>query len=318
MSSPIQEARMTQPPWVEAREHPMVLAAMGRLATLGGWRRMLDGKPLESVDDLNDAELLLAAGVLQDADGLLRPVHLHPWHLDPEALAGGVTAALRKALRHAEGGDPGWGGEDPRLVQSQSEGSVSAAVSVVDGILPLLHSSHRAFEAGAARFLDVGVGAGAVVRHVCAQFPGASAVGIDVLDSVLVLARRSMAAAGLTDRVELRHQSVADVEDVESFDLAWLPQQFVARGDLHCGVAALHRSLRPDRWAVLPITAAPRNSTAIDRALRRHEAYLSGGGPISVEAMTELLVGAGFVDVRPLDLGDQVVMVARRGPGPPT
>jgi SAM-dependent methyltransferase len=304
---------MSDSPRIEPSEHPMVVSAMARLASQGGWARILAGKPLEDVLDINDADLLLAAQVLRrNPDETLEPVDPHPWHFDPASLAGGTLAYLRRALRHAEGGGAGWTAEDLEIVVAQGRGSVSAATAVGEGLLPQMPGAHQAFLDGRARFLDVGVGIGAVAGRMCEMFPGVTAVGLDVLEPVLNLARGELAEAGLTDRVELRLQSVADLLDEEAFDLAWVPQAFIPRAALRPGLEAVFRALRPDRWLVLPVIAPPGEADEFQRAVYAHGAHLTGGGPITVEESRRLLVEAGFDQVTDLDYGGQMVMLARR------
>lgn len=304
---------MNEIPTVEASEHPMVLAAMGRLATMGGWKRILAGKPLEDETDVHDGELLITAGVLRRTpDDRLEPVHIHPWYFDPAALAGGVSSILRRALRHAEGGSTEWSGADLEIIRAQGSGSVSAAVAVAEGMLPLMPSTHDTFLDGSARFLDVGVGVGAISLQLCEMFPGVRAVGLDVLAPALEIARDELIAAGMEERVELRLQSVADLQDCETFDLAWLPQPFIPRADLTAGLGAIFNALIPDRWLVAPIAAAPESADTMMTAIRWHGARLTGGGHITVDEMCDLLQDVGFVDVATLDQTDQIVMLARR------
>ncbi len=271
---------MSDVPMIEPSEHPMVVSAMGRLATQGGWARILAGKPLEDELDLNDAELLVAARVLQrNPDDTLEPVESHPWYFDPSSLAGGMLSYLRRALRHAEGGTAGWTAEDLDIVVAQGRGSLTAALAIGEGLLPQMAGAHRAFLDGEAQFLDVGVGIGVVAGKICEMFPGATAVGLDVLAPVLEVARTELEGLGLLRRVELRLQSVADLMDVERFDLAWLPQQFIPRGELGPGLKAVCTSLRRDRWVVAPVMAAPYEADEFERAIYAHGAHLSGGGP---------------------------------------
>jgi hypothetical protein len=300
-------------PMIEPSEHPMVVSAMARLARQGGWARILAGKPLEDVLDLNDADLLVAAQVLRrNPDDTLEPVQAHPWHFDPDSLAGGTLSYLRRALRHAEGGDAGWTADDLDLVVAQGRGSVSAATAVGEGLLPQMPAAHDAFLAGRGRFLDVGVGIGAVAVTLCSMYPGTTAVGLDVLAPVLDLARVELAATGMSDRVELRLQSVADLRDREEYDLVWLPQAFIPRSALVAGLAAVHRALRPDRWLVAPVMAAPEDADDFQRAVHAHGAHLTGGGPITVTEVTGLMEQAGFDRVTALDHAGQMVMLARR------
>jgi len=294
-------------------EHPMVLGAMARLASQGGWARILAGKPLEDVLDLNDAELLVAAQVLRrNPDDTLEPVEHHPWHFDPEQLAGGTLSYLRQVLRHAEGADAGWAADDLQMVVDQGRGSVAAASSVGEGLLPHMPGAHQAFLAGEARLLDVGVGIGAFAGRICELYPGVTAVGLDVLEPVLELARAELAVAGLADRVTLRLQSVADLRDVAAYDLVWLPQPFIPRAALQPGLGAVHRALRPDRWLVAPVTAPPAGADVFTCAVHAHGARLTGGGPVSLDEITDLLEQTGFDQVTALDHGGRTIMLARR------
>ncbi len=241
---------MSETPMMGSDEHPMVLSATARLAGNGGWARILAGKPLEDPLDINDAELLRAAKVLRrNDDDSWEPIHSHPWHFDPSSLAGGTLSYLRRVLRHAEGGSAGWNADDLELVIDQGRGSVTAAVALGEGLLPQMPAAHEAFLAGNARFLDVGVGIGAVARRICEMFPGVTAVGLDVLEPVLAVARDEIDAAGLRDKVELRLQSVADLHDIEAYDLAWVPQAFIPRCDLALGLSAVFSSAAPGSLA---------------------------------------------------------------------
>lgn len=304
---------MSDTPMIEPSEHPMVVSAMARLATQGGWARILAGKPLEDELDLNDAELLVAARVLQrNPDETLEPIDAHPWYFDPSSLAGGMVSYLKRALRHAEGGTAGWSAEDLDIVVAQGRGSLTAAMAIGEGLLPQMPAAHQAFLDGSASFLDVGVGIGVVAGKMCEMFPGVTAVGLDVLSPVLDIARSELEELGLLRRVELRLQSVADLMDVERYDLAWLPQQFIPRGDLEPGLGAIFRSLKHDRWLIAPVMAAPGEADEFERAIYTHGAHLTGGGPITVEDASALLAGAGFVDVSDRNYGGQIVMLGRR------
>jgi SAM-dependent methyltransferase len=304
---------MSDLPMMAPSQHPMVVSALARLASQGGWARILAGKPLEGELDLQDAELLLAARVLRrTTDDTFEPVGTHPWYFDPVSLAGGMLAQLRRALRHAEGGVAGWSADDLEIVVAQGRGSWTAALALGDGLLPQMPAAHQVFLDGSATFLDVGVGIGVVAGKICQMFPGVTAVGLDVLAPVLDIARAELEVLGLLERVELRLQSVAVLTDVQRYDLAWLPQPFIARRDLRPGLRAVHASLRRDRWLVAPVTAAPGDADDFERAVHAHGAYLSGGGLITVDDARALITEAGFVDVHDRDFGDQVVMLGRR------
>ena len=291
------------------RFHPMVLAAQARLAAHGGWSRLLAGDPLDGQDQL-DADLLVAAGVLDvdDCGYALGPSDAV--HRDAQSLADGNIAFLRRALRYAEHGQVGWSARDLDVVRAQGRASAAAADMMVEQLAGM-PGSRAALESGEGRFLDVGVGIGAISARVCELFPGVTAVGLDVLPEVLAVAAAEVGCAEAGGRVELRHLDVADLEDEESFDLAWLPQPFVARPSFEGGLVRVHAALRPDRWVVVPVSV-PLGESAFERALSRHSAHVLGGGPISRAEAEGLVRGAGFVDLSWRAYQGLVLLLARR------
>jgi SAM-dependent methyltransferase len=291
------------------RFHPMVLAAQARLAAHGGWQRLLAGEVLDGQDEL-DAELLVAAGVLDvdECGYALGPSDAV--HRDSQSLADGNIAYLRRALRYAEHGQVGWSGRDLDVVRAQGRASAAAADMMVEQ-LARMPGSRAALESGEARFLDVGVGVGAISARVCELYPGVSAVGLDVLPEVLSVAAEEVARAGLGRRVELRHLDVADLADEEAYDLAWLPQPFVARPSFERGLTRVRVALRHDRWVVVPVSV-PLGDTAFERALSRHSAHVLGGGPITQDEAEGLVRRSGFTDVAWCTYQGLVLLLARR------
>ena len=155
----------------------------------------------------------------------------------------------------------------------------------------------RPSESGDATLLEVGVGIGAFASTLCRHYPGVSAVGLDVLQPVLDLVATATAEAALADRIELRLQSVADLTDVARYDLAWMPQAFIPRPAFGPGLSAVRRALRPNRWLVLLLAAAPSGADPFQQAVQTHGAHLTGGGPVIPEEVAEQLRFIGFHDV---------------------
>ena len=244
-------------------------------------------------------------------DDSLEPVHHHPWFFDPESLAGGLLSYLRRALRHAEGGDAGWTADDLGIVVAQGRGSAAAANTVGEGLLPQMASAHQAFLDGHARFLDVGVGIGVVARRLCEMFPGVRAVGLDVLEPVLDVARASCRAASCPP-----DRAAAAVGRRPARRRGVRPRVAAAgvhpAGALAPGLAAVFRALRRDRWLVAAVEAAPVGADDFTRAVYAHRAHLSGGGPITIDEVRDLLAAAGFDRVTDQDHAGQVVMLAHR------
>lgn len=292
-----------------ARAHPMVLAAQARLAREGGWERIARGTPLEG-HDLIDAELLEAAGILQRRGPGFRVARPEFAHHDPPALAAGNIALLRRALRYAEGAGLGWSGEDADVVRAQGRSSAVVADMLAEQ-LAAMPGPREAFASGRGRFLDVGVGVAAISLRLCELYPGATAVGIDVLGDVLRIAREEVTAHGMTDRVELRRQDVAALADQDAFDLAWLPQPFVPPDALEAGVVRVLEALRPDGWLVMPLQC-PVEVDPFHEALSVHVSHVLGGGPMTRDEAELLLKESGYVDVGFEEYHGLALVLARR------
>ena len=289
-----------------------VVSALARLAGNGGWASILAGESLEDELDLSDARLLLAAGVLQERDGgRLGPADFHPWYDDPAVLASGLVAELRRALHHGQDNDRA-SGADPDEILAMGVASQSVAAILADAVLPMLPLTRDRLFDGTARFLDVGVGTGAIAETLCREFPGVSAVGLDVSTKALAMAKERLAASPVGERIELRQQSVVDLRETDAYDLAWLPQIFVSREDLELGLRRVHSALRPGCWLVMTVAANGSDSTDLERAAVEHDAVIRGGGPMSVERATELLSAAGFMEIRDMRGVAQSLVMARR------
>jgi cyclopropane-fatty-acyl-phospholipid synthase len=95
------------------------------------------------------------------------------------------------------------------------------------------------------RLLDVGCGWGSMVLH-CAREYGVHAVGVTISEQQAELARRRVAEAGLTDRVQIRLQDYRAVDDgpydaISSIGMA----EHVGEARLGEYAARLHGLLRP-------------------------------------------------------------------------
>ena len=118
---------------------------------------------------------------------------------------------------------------------------------------PMLEGLAERF--GAAQggvFLDVGVGVAELACAFCEAVPRSRVVGLDPLPQAIELATRTVAAHGLGDRVELRHQGVEQLDDEKVFDLAWLPLPFIPLAVVVEGLARVRRALKPGGWLLLP------------------------------------------------------------------
>jgi precorrin-6B methylase 2 len=300
---------------IDSLRHVQVVGALARLASNGTWARILSGIPVVDVGDVNDVELLLAADVLRhNPHGRLEPCELHPWYSDPEVLASGLIAQLRRALRHGE--NLPLDAADPDEIAAMGLASESVADILADAIVPTLPVTRERFAQGSARFLDVGVGTGAIAATLCDKFPGTVAVGIDVSTEALRMAADRLAASSVRSQVTLRHQSVCDLSDVEAFDLAWVPQVFLTHKDLERGLSRVARALRPGCWLVMPVAVGDPEGSALERAAIVHDANIRGAGSMSTQTAARLLETAGLVEIRDM-LGVQQSLVMARKPRAP-
>src|SRR3974390_3486967 len=83
--------------------------------------------------------------------------------------------------------------------------------------------------------------AGRVIT-MCRAHDQLHAVGLDISAVAVTAAREQVAAAGLANRAEIREQSVAAIEDVDAFDLLWVPQLFLSQPVLAEALPRLHRA----------------------------------------------------------------------------
>ena len=302
---------MPDRPHADPADHVAVIAALGRMGTVGAWDRVRAGESLAGLDRV-DAELLVAAGVLAHTGAdRYTVIDDELADLDGAIVGPAMVAELRRALEHTERRSAGWDGADPETVLNQGRASRAIADYIARELLPRMPESRSALEGGVSRFLDVGVGVAAISARLCQIYPDLTCLGIDVLPEVLALAHGELTALGLADRVELRVQSVGELTDVEAFDLAWVPQPFIPRPAFEAGIPLVHRALRPNRWVVVPL-AVGSASDPFEVAVFDHTAQVLGGGPIRVADAAELLASAGFDQITSTSWRGQMLVLAHR------
>ncbi len=72
-----------------------------------------------------------------------------------------------------------------------------------------------------------------------------------MLPHVLRLAATTIAQSTVADRVEIREQDVATLDESAAYDLVWIPAPFVPAVALEAGTANVARALVPGGWVLL-------------------------------------------------------------------
>ncbi len=286
-----------------------VVATLGRLAGQGLLERRADSTDPEAVAG---QRLLIAAGLLNaDPFGPSERLRsLLPAGAPLASIHGFVRELLAMLSRYAEGAAPGWAETDPELIRSRGAASGTVVLSILDRCRRYLPGLAERLETPGAAFLDVGTGAAGAVIALCRAHTGLRAVGVDISAPMVTEARVQVAAAGLGDRAEIREQSVAAIEDVDAFDLLWVPQAFLPESVLAEALPRLHRAAR--RGAALVMAISTNSDTGVSGAVTDLRNLMTGGGTLSPQAAATMLQAAGFSEVEIVVLPAGTVMVAHR------
>ena len=276
--------------WAVATE---ALAAVGAELTLTQASAALDspaGAQRGHPDVVRALRGVSAAAGLPNLDELPPPQR--------ELLTGFIRMWLRQALDMVEdpARPPGWSFTDPDILRGWGRGSM-----LVPGAL-----AAAAPELDDVRsFLDIGTGIGLLAIAAAGVWPNATVVGIDVWAPALKTAADNIQRAGLGDRITLREQDVAALDDVQAYDCAWFPTFFVTEPVFEAATARIFTSLRPGGWLVLGRMAPPPDPVA--EATTALRTIRSGGSQFDAKRLCSALDAAGCQGVR---------VLPRRGPAP--
>jgi SAM-dependent methyltransferase len=300
-------------PLDEATAGLWAIAALGRLAESGTLTRLgAEPQPIDDPVELADARLLATFGLLVADTGGFRASPDGP-ALTPAAAAAYSRTQLMQAIAHTRGQPPGWQTGDGAVLLSEGRAGAHLVTIIEELLLPRMPEACVALESGRGRCLDVGVGVAALSIAVAERFPGTRVLGLDILQAALDIARTQIAVAGLLDAIELRLQSVADLSDEAAFDLAWIPQPFIAPDVLDAGLARVRSALRPGGWLILALAGAgDADHGGAVTAYQSLFATVAGGGPMSVEKGRALLERHRFIDGGVVETPQPLLLAQRR------
>jgi len=178
--------------------------------------------------------------------------------------------------------------------------------------LPVLEGLAERFDAPEGGvFLDVGVGVAETACAFCDAVPRSRVVGLDPLPKAIELAKQTVAAHGLGDRIELRQQGVEQLEDEAAFDLAWLPLPFIPSSVVAEGLKRVWRALKPGGWLLLPGSTMEPGARG---EVARWQVHLSGGTLLSDDERARVVQDVGFSPPVPINSppGAPAIVAVRR------
>ena len=224
------------------------------------------------------------------------------------------VAVIDFHLRHAlelfanPSREPLWSHGDPDLLEAQ--GVMSRSVVPMIAAAAASRPDLTATISGPGPFLDVGTGVGWIAIEAARAWPAMRVVGIDIHGPALEGARRNVALAGLSERVEIRHQDALALDERASYALAWVPAPFFSDAALAEALAKVREALVPGGWLVCGLEAPPADAAARTLAALR---LVRGGGSLRTPDQVVAAASAGgLVDIETVPSGPLALILARR------
>jgi SAM-dependent methyltransferase len=206
---------------------------------------------------------------------------------------------------------PGWSYSDPAVLQAMGLRS-RRFVSHIE-VLASQQTEVRDALQRPGVLLDVGTGTGWLAIEAARAWPAWRVVGIDRHEPALELARANVAASGMEGRVQLRQQSVEQLEDVEAFTMAWLAGPFLPPGIVAAALERCRRALLPGGWLVFGLFLAP--NEPFGPALNALQIVRDGGYPWTRAEIEERLRALGFAQIESYSSAPPMLHVVGRKPG---
>jgi hypothetical protein len=230
---------------------------------------------------------------------------------DAAGLAAQAAAPIHQVAALLRGEGVMWSAQSDEALLAQGRASAQGAAAFAQFGLPMLAGLREAFADG-ARMLDVGTGVAALAVAYAELFPQLTVVGIDVIPRVLALAEQTVTASSVSDRVILRQQDVASLDEPETYAFAWVPAPFIPESALGVGVLRVVESLLPGGWLMLG--HGKYGGSAVDDAVGRFKTIAYGGTALDDGQAEETLSSTGLVEVRtaPTPEGSPAITLGRK------
>lgn len=213
-------------------------------------------------------------------------------HEQEETALSIIQSTMRQAMDLLENParSPGWSYEDPEILQGQ--GKTSRRFVHAIHLLAQNRPDLQRVVQEPGTLLDVGTGVGWFAIEAVRTWPAVRCLGIDIWEQSLRLARANLAGTGTEDRIELRAQSVLDLEEQGTFALGWFPAAFMPAEIVPTALERIRNGLKPGGWLVFSMFAAPRD--ALGHALTGLKFARYGAHPWSHTEAEGQLRGLGF------------------------
>lgn len=212
---------------------------------------------------------------------------------------------------------------DPFLIEALKNLTKPDCVVFTGHVLPQAPETLAKLERG-GKILDIGAGGGYHAMHYAKRFPNARVVGLEFDIPSLELAQKTIAEAGLSERVEIHHGDANELDEENTYDLITMSIALHETGgpaEYTNVLTRVWRALKPEGTLMvseLPYPDSPHEyrETPVYKALagvQLHEA-LVGCGMITKGQLRGLLSETGFVNAREAEqpLPTRFIMLAEK------
>jgi ubiquinone/menaquinone biosynthesis C-methylase UbiE len=207
------------------------------------------------------------------------------------------SAAFAQSARQGEL-SLGWSFTDPDILQAQGDLSQVQFEMIARQLFPQMPGLTERLEADGGMLLDIGCGVAGLAIGFCRTFPKAEVVGLEPAPVPLELARMNVTAAGLDERIELRHERVESLDEDSVYDLVWLPQMFLPDDVFSAALPRVLKATKPGGWLMTGAMSAP--GEGLGPAIARLRNALWGGRARQADIIMKQIDEAGYAKVMQL------------------